>query len=58
MQTMVSTNNNTKLAKTLFSATNKATKKENFLLNFMLGGFSACIAKTTVAPSERIKLIL
>jgi len=32
--------------------------KENFVLNFFLGGLSAIIAKTTVAPTERIKLIL
>ncbi len=32
--------------------------KENFLINFFLGGISATIAKTTVAPTERIKLIL
>ena len=32
--------------------------KENFFLNFMLGGLSGCIGKTVVAPTERIKLIL
>ena len=32
--------------------------KENFLVNFLLGGVSAVIAKTAVAPTERIKLIL
>jgi len=32
--------------------------KENFLVNFLLGGVSAVIAKTSVAPTERIKLIL
>ncbi len=31
---------------------------ENFLVNFLLGGISATIAKTTVAPTERVKLIL
>ena len=35
-----------------------AVPKENFLINFFLGGISATIAKTTVAPTERIKLIL
>jgi hypothetical protein len=32
--------------------------QENFLVNFLLAGFSGTIAKTTVAPTERIKLIL
>jgi len=32
--------------------------QENFLINFLLAGFSGTIAKTTVAPTERIKLIL
>merc|ERR1712110_587224 len=32
--------------------------KENFFLNFMLGGLSGCIGKTVVAPTERIKLIM
>ena len=35
-----------------------AAPKENFLVNFLLGGISATIAKTTVAPTERVKLIL
>ena len=30
----------------------------NFLMNFFLGGISATIAKTSVAPTERVKLIL
>lgn len=33
-------------------------KKENFVINFMLGGLSGAIAKTFVAPTERIKLVL
>ena len=35
-----------------------AAPQENFLLNFFLGGISATIAKTSVAPTERVKLIL
>ena len=35
-----------------------AVPPENFLVNFLLGGISATIAKTTVAPTERVKLIL
>lgn len=33
-------------------------KKEEFLLNFTLGGASAIISKTITAPIERVKLIL
>lgn len=33
-------------------------KKENFVTNFLIGGLSGSIAKTAVAPTERIKLIL
>ena len=36
----------------------QALGKENFFLNFMLGGLSGCIGKTVVAPTERIKLIM
>jgi len=35
----------------------QAAKQENFLVNFVLGGLSGCIAKTSVAPLDRIKLI-
>lgn len=31
--------------------------KRPFYQNFLIGGFSACITKTLVAPIERIKLI-
>merc|ERR1712072_885895 len=40
------------------STTLAAPQKENFLLNFMLGGVSGCVGKTIVAPTERIKLIM
>jgi solute carrier family 25 (adenine nucleotide translocator) protein 4/5/6/31 len=33
-------------------------KTGNFMLDFLLGGFSAAISKTAVAPIERIKLLL
>lgn len=31
---------------------------KSFLLDFLAGGISAAIAKTAVAPIERVKLIL
>jgi len=33
-------------------------KKKNFLLDFMIGGVSAAVSKTAVAPIERVKLLL
>jgi len=33
-------------------------KKNNFLRDFMIGGTSAAVSKTIVAPIERVKLIL
>jgi len=33
-------------------------KKDNFAVNFMLGGISGGISKTVVAPIERVKLLL
>lgn len=36
----------------------KQKPKENFMVNFLLGGMSAAISKTATAPIERIKLIL
>lgn len=33
-------------------------KKNNFMLDFLLGGVSAAISKTAVAPIERVKLLL
>jgi len=35
-----------------------APKKKNFLLDFMIGGVSAAVSKTVVAPIERVKLLL
>ena len=32
--------------------------KRNFALDFLLGGVSAAISKTLVAPIERVKLLL
>jgi solute carrier family 25 (adenine nucleotide translocator) protein 4/5/6/31 len=31
---------------------------KNFLLDFMIGGVSAAVSKTVVAPIERVKLLL
>ena len=33
-------------------------KKNNFLVDFMIGGVSAAVSKTLVAPIERVKLLL
>jgi solute carrier family 25 (adenine nucleotide translocator) protein 4/5/6/31 len=33
-------------------------KKSNFLLDFMMGGVSAAVSKTMVAPIERVKMLL
>jgi len=33
-------------------------KKKNFMLDFMIGGVSAAVSKTVVAPIERVKLLL
>ena len=33
-------------------------KKKNFLVDFMIGGVSAAVSKTVVAPIERVKLLL
>ena len=33
-------------------------KTGNFYVDFMIGGVSAAVSKTLVAPIERIKLIL
>lgn len=35
-----------------------AEKKDNFVINFMLGGVAGGISKTCVAPIERVKLLL
>merc|ERR1712054_248188 len=36
----------------------KAPKKKNFLVDFLIGGVSAAVSKTAVAPIERVKLLL
>ena len=36
----------------------KVQKKKNFFLDFMIGGVSAAVSKTAVAPIERVKLLL
>lgn len=33
-------------------------KKSNFVVNFLMGGVSAAVSKTAVAPIERVKLLL
>jgi len=33
-------------------------KKTNFMLDFMMGGVSAAVSKTMVAPIERVKMLL
>jgi solute carrier family 25 (adenine nucleotide translocator) protein 4/5/6/31 len=33
-------------------------KKKNFLVDFLVGGVSAAVSKTVVAPIERVKLLL
>ena len=33
-------------------------KKSNFLVDFLVGGVSAAVSKTLVAPIERVKLLL
>jgi len=33
-------------------------KKKNFLVDFLIGGVSAAVSKTVVAPIERVKLLL
>jgi len=30
----------------------------NFMIDFMLGGVSAAVSKTVVAPIERVKLLM
>jgi len=34
------------------------SKTQKFLMNFMMGGVSAAVSKTAVAPIERVKLLL
>jgi solute carrier family 25 (adenine nucleotide translocator) protein 4/5/6/31 len=33
-------------------------KKKSFMVDFMIGGVSAAVSKTVVAPIERVKLLL
>ena len=33
-------------------------KKKSFIVDFMMGGVSAAVSKTIVAPIERVKLLL
>ena len=33
-------------------------KEKNFLVDFLVGGISAAVSKTLVAPIERVKLLL
>jgi len=40
------------------SADKKPAKKKSFLVDFMIGGVSAAVSKTAVAPIERVKLLL
>ena len=35
-----------------------APKKKNFVTDFIVGGTSAAVSKTIVAPIERVKLLL
>jgi solute carrier family 25 (adenine nucleotide translocator) protein 4/5/6/31 len=35
-----------------------SVKTGNFMLDFMIGGVSAAVSKTLVAPIERVKLLL
>jgi solute carrier family 25 (adenine nucleotide translocator) protein 4/5/6/31 len=34
------------------------TTQKNFFTDFMIGGVSAAVSKTAVAPIERVKLLL
>jgi len=40
------------------SADKQQVKKKSFLVDFMIGGVSAAVSKTVVAPIERVKLLL
>ncbi|TFH48379.1 MAG: hypothetical protein E4G89_06395, partial [Methanothrix sp.] len=40
------------------SADKVQKKKKSFLVDFMIGGVSAAVSKTVVAPIERVKLLL
>lgn len=33
-------------------------KTGNFLVDFSMAGIAACVSKTTMAPMERVKLIM
>lgn len=36
----------------------KKQRKGNFIKDFLVGGISAAVSKTAVAPIERIKILL
>lgn len=36
----------------------RAPKKKSFVTDFLIGGVSAAVSKTMVAPIERVKLLL
>jgi len=36
----------------------KKASKKNFVTDFLIGGVSAAVSKTIVAPIERVKLLL
>jgi solute carrier family 25 (mitochondrial adenine nucleotide translocator), member 4/5/6/31 len=42
----------------LNSPIKKNKYKRNFLADFVIGGISASVSKTIVAPMERVKLLL
>ena len=39
-------------------AEGESKKQSNFVIDFLLGGVSAEVSKTAVAPIERVKLLL
>ena len=40
------------------SLSNFATRRKHFIRDFALGGIAGIISKTTVAPIERVKLLM
>jgi solute carrier family 25 (adenine nucleotide translocator) protein 4/5/6/31 len=45
-------------SKIMAEVTKKVEKKSNFVKDFFVGGISAAVSKTAVAPIERVKLLL